>query len=97
MKPLALTDELFRVARRCVWYKEPSEAIRQSVHFVAHVLTYGNDDDVRLLRRQLSDDDLREALASAPAGIFDARSWNYWHLVLGNDTVPPLPRRHLGD
>jgi hypothetical protein len=37
---------------------------------------------MRTLRRYLGDDDLREALDRASAGIFDPRSWSYWRLVL---------------
>lgn len=96
MKPIELTDELERVARRCVWFKAPLEAVRYPEHFVAHVLTYGTHDDVKALRRQLGDDDLRDALDRAPAGVFDARSWAYWNLVLGRTEAPPMPTRRLG-
>lgn len=95
MKVPRLTPELAEVARRCVWFKSPKEAIRQPTHLVAHILTYGLHEDVKVLRHQLSDDDLRAALAKAPPGVFDARSWVYWHLVLGEETAPPLPRRTL--
>ena len=43
----------------------------------------------------VSDDDLREALAQAPPGVFDARSWSYWHLMLDPSPAPPLPQRKL--
>ena len=35
----------------------------------------------------------RQALWAPPAGVFDARSWNYWHLVFDITPVPPLPTR----
>lgn len=95
MKPLDLTAELARVARRCVWFKTPRQAILYPAHLVAHVLTYGTHEDVRVLRKQLSDDDLRQALDEAPAGVFDPRSWTYWNLVLGRSPPPPLPRRRF--
>jgi len=41
MKPLKLTAALERVARRTLWFKSPEEAVRDPVHFIAHVLTYG--------------------------------------------------------
>lgn len=43
----------------------------------------------------LGDEDLREALDRAPPGIFDPRSWSYWHLVLDRWPPPPLPERKL--
>jgi hypothetical protein len=51
---------------------------------------------MQVLRRYLSDDDLREALRNAPPGIIDARSWAYWHLMLDVDPAPPIPVRNLG-
>ena len=93
MKPLPLTPELENVARRTVWFKSPAAALADPVHFVAHVLTYGVYEDVAALRRYVADDELREALANAPAGVFDPRSWAYWNLQLGSYPTPPLPKR----
>lgn len=95
MKPLELTDDLVRVARRCVWFKAPDDAIRMPAHFIAHVLTFGTHADVRVLRQQVCDADLMEAIDTAPAGVFDPRSWAYWNLMLGRDEPPPMPRRRL--
>ncbi len=50
---------------------------------------------MKVLRGVLSDDDLREAVAEAPPGIFDARSWAYWNLTLGHWPTPALPERTL--
>ena len=95
MRSLPDHPALRTLARRVVWFKSPGEAIAMPLHFVAHVLTYGTHDDVDVLRRFLSDDDLREALACAPPGVFDDRSWAYWNLKLGREPVPPLPVRRL--
>ena len=95
MKSLTLTKELARVARRCVWFKSPQDAIRAPEHLVAHILTYGTYEDVRVLRAQLTDADLRQALDNAPPGIFDARSWTYWNLMIGREIAPSMPRRRL--
>ncbi len=40
-------------------------------------------------------DALRAVLADAPPGVFDRRSWSYWHARFGIAPVPPLPRRRL--
>ena len=94
----ALPDnlELRTLARRVVWFKSPSDALSMPAHFMAHVLTYGTHEDVSVLRRFVSDDELRDALAGAPPGVFDDRSWAYWHLKLGRYPPPPLPTRVLG-
>ena len=41
MKPFPATPELLSVAERVVWFKTPSEALADPVHFLAHVMTYG--------------------------------------------------------
>ena len=96
MRPLPDNPDLQGLARRVVWFKPPGDAIAMPTHFIAHVLTYGTHDDVNVLRRYVSDDELREALASAPPGVFDDRSWAYWHLMLGRYPAPPPPVRMLG-
>ena len=95
MTKLRLTSDLMQAARRCVWFKSPEEAVAFPAHLVAHILTYGAYEDVRALRRQLTDDDLREAIDHAPPGVFDPRSWTYWNLMLGRDEAPPMPQRRF--
>jgi hypothetical protein len=95
MKQLPHAPELETVARHTVWFKTPAEAIGDSFHFVAHVLTYGTHDDVTTLRKYISDRDLQEAIDHAPPGIFDPRSWAYWNLKIGRYPAPELPRRRL--
>ena len=86
-------DALLAVARRVVWYKPPAETLGDVPLFVAHLLTYSTPHDVEIARRYLSDADLRRALDLAPPGVFDARSWTYWNLILGRDPAPPMPVR----
>jgi len=94
MPAIPLTPEIEKVSRRCVWYKTPAEAVGEPEHFVAHVLTYGTHEDVKALRKFVSDDDLREAMNNAPSGIYDGRSWSYWQLKLfGRYDPPPMPSR----
>jgi hypothetical protein len=95
MKPLPNTPELHAVAKRTVWFQSPEEALTDTLHFIAHVLTYGTHEDVKTLRRHLSDEELRDAIEHAPPGIFDPRSWAYWNLKLGRYPAPPMPRRHF--
>jgi hypothetical protein len=95
MRPLRLTDALRTTAINCVWFEPPEQAIAIPARFAAYVLTYGTADDVAALREQMNDDDLREALDSAPPGIFDPRSWKYWNLTIGRDEAPPMPVRRF--
>ena len=94
MKPLPQTPELLAVAERVVWFKTPSEALAEPVHFLAHVMTYGTAEDLRALHGFVGPREFREALEYAPPGIFDPRSWAYWNLKCGRVPAPPLPVRH---
>ena len=93
MKPLPATPELLRVAQRVIWFDEPARALADPVQFLAHVMVFGTVEDLRALRGIVGKDDYRAALEHAPPGIFDARSWAYWHLVCGRRPTPPLPVR----
>ena len=93
MKLLPTTPELLKVAARVVWFKPPDEALAEPEHFLAHVMTYGTPDDLRALHGIVGLNEFREALDHAPAGVFDARSWAYWHLKCGRAPAPPLPVR----
>ena len=85
--------DLLRVAKRMVWFKPPLETLADPVLFLSHAMTYGTVDDLRVVRTHFTDDQLRQALRAGLPGVFDARSWAYWHAVLGVDPVPPLPAR----
>ena len=95
MRPLPANADLRGVAERSIWYKSPQAAIADVPNFVAHVLTYGVPEDVKILRQYLTLDDIREAIDNAPAGVFDARSWSYWNAMTGCFDTPPLPERKL--
>jgi len=94
MKPLPQTQALLNVARRVVWFKEPAVALADPPHFLAHVMTYGSAEDVAAVRDAVGQDAFREALDHAPPGVFDPRSWAYWHLVFfARSPPPPMPQR----
>lgn len=87
--------DLVAVAENVVWFKAPEEALADLHDFLAHAMTYGTLDDVLVMRRHFQAQDLRAALDNAPPGVFDIRSWTYWHIALGRDRVPPLPQRQI--
>jgi hypothetical protein len=95
MKKIPLTPDTEALARRVIWFEGPTEALSDTFRFVAYALARATHEDVKLLRRFLSDDDLREALDHAPPGIIDARSWAYWNSMLGRYPIPPMPERQL--
>ena len=87
--------ELLRVARRMVWFKPAEEALADAALFLSYAMTYGTVDDLRVILAHYTDDQLRWALRSGLPGIFDERSWAYWHARLGVEPVPDLPVRRL--
>lgn len=97
MNPIPWTPEIEAVCRRVLWFEEPVQALADPIRFVAYAMTYGDHEDMKIVRRHLTDEDLREALSEAPPGIFDGRSWAYWNLKMGRYPTPPLPERTFGD
>ena len=89
---------LKRLAKRYVWWKTPEEAVKYPRLVVARVMNIGDYDDVQVLVKSVGDDYLREVIAQAEIGQFNARSWHYWHYRLGlakYDEVPPMPKRRV--
>ena len=58
-------------------------------------MTYGDVQDVVTIRKRFDDDVLRDSLRNAHPGVFDPRSWTYWHTVLGMPPAPAMPVRRL--
>jgi hypothetical protein len=84
------------IARRVIWFEQPEKALADPIRFMAYAMAYALHQDMRVIRRYVSDDDFREALDRAPPGIVDPRSWSYWNLKMGRYPPPPLPKRRFG-
>ncbi len=89
------TTELVELARRLVWWQDADTTLADERRFLAQAMTDANLTDMTYLRDILGDDALRDVLAHPPPGVFDQRSWTYWHVKFGLEPVPPLPRRQL--
>jgi len=63
---------------------------------MAYAVANATHEDMKAIRRYVSDPDFIEALDNAPPGIVDPRSWAYWNLMMGRYPVPPMPQRQLG-
>ena len=93
--PLRGSENLRQVARRVFWWLTPEEGMADGLRLAAQVMTWGTWDDVQTTRLALGEETFRRALLAPPAGLFDERSWVYWHHYFGISPVPPLPRRKL--
>ncbi len=96
MNPIPVNAETAAVARRVIWFEAPERALAYPIRLMAYAATYARHEDMKVLRRYVSDDDFREALDRAPPGIIDGRSWAYWNSKLGRYPPPPVPVRRFG-
>lgn len=90
-----LDQEKAALARRLIWWKTPQEALADRSRLLAQVMKLGTWNDITEARRFWPPAMFREALRQAPPGVFDPRSWSYWHHVLDLGVAPPLPARKL--
>jgi hypothetical protein len=89
-----MTD-LEKVAARLFWWKSPAEALEYPNRFLAQVMTYGTIEDLAIVRHHFPESAFRAVLADPPAGVFDPRSWSYWHVRFGLEPPPAMPTRKL--
>ena len=91
----ASAEEIGSIAERVIWWQPADRTLKRPLRFVAQVMAIGSFDEIERVRARYGERAFGRALADAPAGVFDARSWQYWHLVLGRAPVPPLPTRRF--
>jgi hypothetical protein len=96
VKPIPITPQTLAVARKIVWFEPPEKALSDPIRFMAYAMTYALPEDMRFIRKYVSDDDFRDALDHAPAGIVDPRSWAYWNSKMGRYPAPPQAVRRFG-
>jgi hypothetical protein len=84
---------LAAIARRVCWWEPAEVTLANTRLFVARVMVLGTWDDVSLVLNYFGKEAFKNALRSAPPGLFDNRSWHYWHHRLRLLPVPPLPQR----
>ena len=93
MKAIPINSLTEAIARRVVWFEPPAEALGEPIRFMAYAMKHATHEDMKELRRYVTDEDFLEALDKAPPGIIDPRSWAYWNSVMGCYPAPPLPKR----
>jgi hypothetical protein len=87
--------EMEELARRLIWWKTPHEALRYPERLLAQVMALGTWEDVQMAKQLWTRGQFVAVLENAPPGVFDRRSWVYWHRAFQIVPVPPLPQRRL--
>jgi len=95
MKAIPLNEETATVAAQIIWFEPPAKSLSDPIRFMAYAMTYAMHEEMRVIRRYVSDDDFKDALDHAPPGIIDPRSWAYWNSKMGRYPTPPLPLRRF--
>ena len=83
------------MAQKYVWWQAPEHTLADGRLLLAQMMTLGTADDVRWLLSVVSSEDMLRVLDDPPVGVFNRRSWAFWHLRLGRDVIPDLPARRL--
>ncbi|PWU09837.1 MAG: hypothetical protein C5B50_26640 [Verrucomicrobia bacterium] len=92
--PDHLRPALAPVAKRVFWWGNPEEWLDDAIRFSAQVMTFGDLDDIALTLKLVGDSVFQQVLQHPPPGVFDIKSWTFWHCHY-NLPVPPLPTRNL--
>lgn len=91
---MVANDQLNEIAARLVWWQPPEESLARPARFLAQVMTLGTWDEVQTVKNAVGWEAFKSALREAPPGVFDKRSWAYWHGFFGL-AEPEMPRRSL--
>jgi hypothetical protein len=86
---------LAAMARRVCWWEPVAATLENTALFLCRIMALGTWDDICIALDHYGRDAFREALQNAPPGLFDPRSWHYWHHRLKLLPVPPLPQRAI--
>ncbi len=84
---------LAAIARRVCWWEPVAATLENTPLFLCRIMALGTWEDIRIALDHYGRDAFREALQNAPPGLFDPRSWHYWHHRLQLLPVPSLPQR----
>lgn len=72
-------EALERIAREIVWWQSPEVSLENPRRFLAQLMTLGTWHEGQLVKECFGWDVFKDALIHAPVGVFDRRSWAYWH------------------
>jgi hypothetical protein len=89
------TERLAFIARRVCWWQSADATLADTPRFLCQVMVFGTWEDICVVLDHHGKAAFRVALGSAPPGLFDNRSWHYWHHRLHLLPVPLMPQRTI--
>jgi hypothetical protein len=89
----ARSRQLAAIARRVCWWQPAASTLKDTPVFLCRIMALGTWEDTCIALERYGRNAFREALQNAPPGLFDPRSWHYWHHRLELLPVPSLPER----
>ncbi len=95
MQDLKTTERLRHMAQRLIWWQGAEQSFHRPERLIAQAMAIGTSDDADFVQAIFGIESMRHVLAAAPAGIFEPRKWDYWHLRFGYRRTPPLPTRRV--
>lgn len=93
MKSREAAECIEGMAERLIWWQRAEQTLRRPERLIAQAMAVGTSEDADQVEAIFGTETMRRVLAAAPAGIFDPRRWDYWHLRFGYLRTPPLPAR----
>jgi len=92
--PPAVQTALLPVAARVFWWGNPQAWLNDPLRLATQVMTYGDWNDTVITLELLGESLFKQVLQNPPAGVFDLKSWLYWHHHFHLE-APPLSARRL--
>lgn len=86
-------ERISDMAERLIWWQRADQTLHHPERLIAQAMAVGTSEDADRVEAIFGTESMRRVLAAAPAGIFDPRRWDYWHLRFGYRRTPPLPTR----
>lgn len=91
----ACSQQLAAIARRVCWWEPAASTLKDTPLFLCRIMALGTWEDTCIALEYYGRNAFREALQNPPPGLFDPRSWHYWHHRLELLPVPSLPERAI--
>lgn len=78
---------------RLFWWQD--QGPKTPLRIAAQVMALGSLEDIQRVREAHGDSIFAEVLANPPQGLFDAKTWSFWHQKVGISPIPPLPSQSV--